>query len=396
MIPGTAINNCSLLHRLVIYSTSELYMERSPVTESFSGCVFGGEMKSKVDESSCPCVFSGKLPLSMLMNDEKAEAELAAEAHLFGNGLVLPVNVVVSPEESEPVDVETCNRAFLWCHMFLPGAWKRLKFPDFSISTVSGGLSNRLYLCSLPPGMISVANEPRVVLLRIYGRILQGESSVILESVMFAILAERSLGPKLYGVFPEGRLEEFVSSRKLLVEELGDPEISAEIAVKLAGLHQMCMPFNKQPSWLFSTLSRYIEKVKAVTYTQALDQERLRRLLMVSLPHEMERLRVLISAVQSPVVYCHNDLQEGNILMLEGREHVLGSRLMLIDFEYSSYNYRGFDIANFFCEWTMDYTKPSWPYFSFNPQNYPSREKQDYAIARLEAYFEHKKNFEEF
>ena len=93
-------------------------------------------MKSKVDESSCPCVFSGKLPLSMLMNNEKAEAEAAAEAHLFGNGLVLPVNGVVSPEENEPVDVETCNRAFLWCHMYLSGAWKRLKFPDFHISTV--------------------------------------------------------------------------------------------------------------------------------------------------------------------------------------------------------------------------------------------------------------------
>lgn len=27
---------------------------------------------------------------------------------------------------------------------------------------------------------------------------------------MFAILAERTLGPKLYGIFPEGRLEQFI------------------------------------------------------------------------------------------------------------------------------------------------------------------------------------------
>lgn len=33
---------------------------------------------------------------------------------------------------------------------------------------------------------------------------------MVLESVMFAILAERDLGPKLYGIFPQGRLEQYV------------------------------------------------------------------------------------------------------------------------------------------------------------------------------------------
>lgn len=39
---------------------------------------------------------------------------------------------------------------------------------------------------------------------------LQGVDSLVLESVMFAILAERALGPQLYGVFPEGRLEQYI------------------------------------------------------------------------------------------------------------------------------------------------------------------------------------------
>lgn len=38
----------------------------------------------------------------------------------------------------------------------------------------------------------------------------QGVDSLVLESVMFAILAERTLGPKLYGIFPEGRLEQYL------------------------------------------------------------------------------------------------------------------------------------------------------------------------------------------
>ena len=39
--------------------------------------------------------------------------------------------------------------------------------------------------------------------------VVQGVDSLVLESVMFAILAERSLGPKLYGIFPSGRLEQY-------------------------------------------------------------------------------------------------------------------------------------------------------------------------------------------
>lgn len=39
---------------------------------------------------------------------------------------------------------------------------------------------------------------------------LQGADAMVLESVMFAILAERELGPKLYGIFPQGRLEQFL------------------------------------------------------------------------------------------------------------------------------------------------------------------------------------------
>ena len=37
---------------------------------------------------------------------------------------------------------------------------------------------------------------------------------------------------------------------------------------------------------------------------------------------------------------CYLNLSAGNILMLEGRENSEKQRLMLIDFEYSSYNYR--------------------------------------------------------
>lgn len=46
--------------------------------------------------------------------------------------------------------------------------------------------------------------------------------------------------------------------------------------------------------------------------------------------------------------------------------------LMIIDFEYCSYNYRGFDLANHFLEWTFDYTNKDYPFFFHKKQQFPN------------------------
>ncbi|XP_065139280.1 choline kinase alpha isoform X2 [Paramisgurnus dabryanus] len=204
----------------------------------------------------------------------------------------------------------------------------------------------------------------------------QGAEAMVLESVMFAILAERELGPKLYGIFPLGRLEQFVPSRKLSTDELSVPAICAEIAEKTAKFHGMRMPFNKEPKWLFGTMEKYMDQVLRLNFTRESHLLNYSRLLSHNLPQEMDNLKCLLESTQSPVVFCHNDLQEGNILLLNDGENMDQQRLMLIDFEYSSYNYRGFDIGNFFCEWMYDYTYDKFPFFKTSAKNYPTKEQQ--------------------
>ncbi|XP_065259829.1 choline kinase alpha isoform X2 [Emys orbicularis] len=285
------------------------------------------------------------------------------------------------PPEEEP-DSRTRRKAYLWCKEFLPGAWRGLREEQLRISPIRGGLSNMLFQCSLPDTMEMVADEPRKVLLRLYGAILQmGAEAMVLESVMFAILAERNLGPKLYGIFPQGRLEEFIPSRKLDTEELGLPDISAEIAEKMARFHGMKMPFNKEPKWLFGTMEKYLNQVLRIKFTRESRIRKLNKILSYNLPQEMKSLRSMLEATSSPVVFCHNDCQEGNVLLLEGREDSEKQKLMLIDFEYSSYNYRGFDIANHFCEWMYDYTYEKYPFFKASFLKYPTRMQQLHFIS---------------
>lgn len=51
-------------------------------------------------------------------------------------------------------------------------------------------------------------------------------------------------------------------------------------------------------------------------------------------------------------------------------------KFVVTDFEYCSYNYRGFDIANHMLEWTYDYTEPNPPYYRELPENYPTEQQR--------------------
>ncbi|XP_028264372.1 choline/ethanolamine kinase [Parambassis ranga] len=379
----------SSLLRLTVHASVPLLFARSLAMQPSRNVTSGEKGLDKTDKPG-PGLYSSNIP-AVTAEDINPPAEKKRTE----NTLVLSERNLKTPSplfltncdddseaesfrdgRSEEVDRDTRGRAHAWCRDFLSGSWKTIQERDFQISIVSGGLSNLLYLCSLPDHVHSVGEEPRQVLLRVYGAILQGVDSLVLESVMFAILAERSLGPKLYGIFPEGRLEQYLPNTRMHTNQLSDPGISAEIATKLAHFHEMVMPFNKEPKWLFGTINRYMDQVIKINFTREAHVKKYKKLMKLDLPAELENLRALLAATPSPVVFCHNDVQEGNILVLEDHDHTSTDTLMLIDFEYSSYNYRGFDFGNHFCEWMYDYTYNEWPFYKATPENYPTREQQ--------------------
>lgn len=293
------------------------------------------------------------------------------------------------------ISCEMRDRAYRICRDYLHGAWRLITPPEMVIKQISGGLSNLLYYCALPASHPPKATEPSEVLLRIYGQV-HGEDaleSVLAESVIFALLSERRLGPRLYGVFPGGRLEQFIPARPLFTRELADPELSAIIATKMANIHALNVPISKEPCWIWNTMERWLRTSQEfLSQKPQLGREQdsslVERLQQVDFQKEMEFLRQVVARVQSPVVFAHNDMQEGNILLKTGPKPATGiDRIALIDFEYCSYNYRGFDLANHFCEWIYEYKLPVHPYFTVDCDNYPSRQKQvNFIRMYLDAY----------
>ncbi|VDL57418.1 unnamed protein product [Hymenolepis diminuta] len=119
----------------------------------------------------------------------------------------------VSPnqlEEANHLKSYILNRLRRHCAKSLMGSWANPQ--NIDIMEVGGGLSNYLYMAQLKPEAIdSSSTVPKKVFIRVYGELLRSNmNSVILDAVLFALLSEKRLGPKLFGVFPGGRIEEFV------------------------------------------------------------------------------------------------------------------------------------------------------------------------------------------
>ncbi|XP_033223596.1 choline/ethanolamine kinase isoform X2 [Belonocnema kinseyi] len=265
------------------------------------------------------------------------------------------------------------------CRDYLHGVWKHVTADNIVVKRISGGLSNWLYNVQLPEGATPTRGEPRQVLLRLYGQI-HGERAlegIITESVIFTLLSERRLGPKLHGIFPGGRIEEYIPARPLLTKELADPTLSSLIAEKMAMIHKMQVPISKEPSWMWDTMAKWLDTatniLENIQDIDSVQLENVKAIKSIDLEHEISWYKSLVTQQKHPVVFCHNDMQEGNILL---RQNTSKPELVLIDFEYCSYNYRGFDVANHFSEWQYDYTAADYPFFHERPGGGPTREQK--------------------
>jgi choline/ethanolamine kinase len=120
-------------------------------------------------------------------------------------------------------------------------------------------------------------------------------------------------------------------------------------------------------------MNHWFNHAKAVSFPNDLEKANLlKKIELDKMQSEIEWLEEAVSKVDSAIVFCHNDLQEGNIMFDDAKQTI-----RFIDFEYGSYNYRGFDIANHFCEWTFDYQgEPNFPYFKHEPRFFPSKAQQ--------------------
>ncbi|XP_053384231.1 choline/ethanolamine kinase-like [Mercenaria mercenaria] len=290
---------------------------------------------------------------------------------------VKPRSVKTTLMEADSISIETQRLGFNMCRDSIGGVWSEISEDEFQISKLSGGLTNYLYICSLPSNVRVPDNQPQSVLLRVYGDIATSSNFVVQNSVVFALMSEKKLGPKLHGMNPKARIEELVPASSLSTTDLHNPTLSRMIAEKLALFHNLDMPLCKEPRFLNDTMDKWLIEVKEILSRTHSDQDEhyMRVFRDYSLEEELQTLKEILSRVESPIVFSHNDLQEGNILYNEKCPD-LRKRMTVIDWEYCSYNYRGYDFGNHFMEWCYNYNVPEYPYYRYTAQYYPTRDQQ--------------------
>lgn len=226
------------------------------------------------------------------------------------------------------------------CKELLKG-WSSLDSSCFSIETVSGGITNLLLKISVKEGTGSESS----VTVRLYGPNTDLVIDRKRELLAIPYLSAAGFGPQLLGIFENGVIQSFINARTLSPADMREPRIAAEIAKELHRFHHVDIPGSKEPQ-LWNDVYKFLKKASALQFEDSEKQERYETISFREIHDEIKELKDLSDLLHAPVVYAHNDLLAGNLMLND-----LEAKLYFIDFEYGSYSYRGFDIANHFNEY---------------------------------------------
>lgn len=277
-------------------------------------------------------------------NDASSSSQIPYSSSVVDTSLPLPLMI--------PRIIELCKDLF--------SNWRELDDSLFSVERVSGGITNLLLKVS-----VKEEDKESSITVRLYGPNTDYVINRQRELQAIKYLSAAGFGAKLLGGFGNGMVQSFINARTLAPSDMRQPKIAAEIAKELGKFHKVNIPGPKEPQ-LWVDILKFFEKASTLTFVEPDRQKLYETISFEELYKEIIELREFTGLLNAPVVFAHNDLLSGNLMLNEEEE-----RLYLIDFEYGSYNYRGFDIGNHFNEYAgydCDYTF------------YPTKEEQYHFI----------------
>uniref|UniRef100_M4BU58 Choline kinase N-terminal domain-containing protein n=1 Tax=Hyaloperonospora arabidopsidis (strain Emoy2) TaxID=559515 RepID=M4BU58_HYAAE len=219
-------------------------------------------------------------------------------------------------------------------------SWHDVTPDTVDVEHLGGAMTNLIFAVHKPDG------EHSDVLVRVYGEGTESFFSRVEETRLFQLLSEQDIGIELLGQFANGRVEKLITGSTYTNRRMRHVNESRIIAKQLRVFHELSIDINRTPTYL-SSIRKLLEVARVKCTCDKFDDV----MDLTQMAQDVDELEQLVADVPSPIVLSHNDLQYGNIMKNEAGEAVL------IDFEYTSYNPRGYDLGNHFCEWAFDYHK---------------------------------------
>lgn len=183
------------------------------------------------------------------------------------------------------------------------------------------------------------------------------------ETMLVARLGSAGHAPNVQAVFANGRVEAFLEGRRLMLDEVTDDNVMRSVAIKLARLHSFRPSELIGESMLQKGLREWREDVAGFALQGILPMAMVTRAerALEEWQRRFEKHEKLVAG--HGIVFAHNDVISSNLIMDEDGD------VSLIDFEYAGWNFRGFEIANFFTEACGGLEMEC-----IRPELYPSRE----------------------
>lgn len=279
---------------------------------------------------------------------------------------------------------------------------KRQLIPaQLSVQRILGALTNSIYKLEYKDPVLNV-NLP-ALLLRVYGKNVDLVVDRDTELEVLIKLLQKKIGPRLLGIFINGRIEQFLEGYVTLNRlQIRDAVISQMIARRMKDLHYKLELDDKDrkgipATWKF--ILRWLdlfERTILPTWDNFDHREAFltdyRKFRDAVLRYRKWLFDQYEEDISTNLRFCHNDTQYGNLLLhdlfspediivpqesssLTSTTNKKDTNLAVIDFEYSGPNFPAYDLVNHFCEWMSDYHNEECSYY-IHHDRYPTQLEQ--------------------
>lgn len=271
--------------------------------------------------------------------------------------------------------------------------WLNIPIESIGIKRLSAAMTNTVYIISNSDCNLK-SEEPRKMLLRIYGEGVDNILNRRDELHWFVKLSNARAGPRLLATFQNGRIEEYIESVTLTPNMMRNSEVSDLISdgmkkfhgleVKREGEEEVVLwkrieDWRREAGRAFKSLiKKFNENLEVLTVLKEIKEHGIfDEKEFIEAEGKFKKFFDKLLNYNSPIVPCHNDLQHGNILLNDANV------IIFIDYEYGGMNYAAYDIANHFCEWASDFTEDNpTPHIMNFVEHYPKLEERERFLRR--------------
>lgn len=260
------------------------------------------------------------------------------------------------------------------------------KYDSYKITKIKGALTNVIYKLS-----IYLDGGCQNYLVRIYGSKMTSLVNREDELKNIKIVPKEVGFVKILLPFNNGRVESFLDGFKSLSQsEMVNVRYAKVIAKNFAILHFKSVPLEGEDiniydhGFVWEKIQNWISIIESPMGQDWLIKNKRSNVHNVLLSKDWNTFKHIITKYKNwllndytgsshSLLFCHNDTQQGNILVEESTRDDDEPNIKFIDYEYSGPNFIDFDLSNYLTECMHDYEVDSNEAYKCIGSKYPSK-----------------------